>query len=227
MATSGTATRNFDIGEILEEAFEQGGLEMKSGYDLATGRRSLDLLTIEWANSGVHLWTLEQPATPITLVSGTPSYDLPLDTIDILDLTLRRSDGTSSQSDLTLSRMHSSGYSQIPSKRGPGQPIQYLFERKLTPRVTFWPVPDAANALPVYYWRMRRIEDVGSSIGNTMDVNWRFLPALIGGLACRIALKKAPDRLATLGPIYDGLFSKALDEDRDRTSVFLVPQMRM
>jgi len=224
VATSGTTTFNLNLNEVVEEAFERAGSELRSGYDLRTARRSLNLLFAEWANRGVNMWTFEQGSE--TLVAGTATYDLPDDTVDLLEHVIRTGAGSSStQADLTITRISVSTYATIPNKLQQGRPIQILVERLETPRVTVWPVPDDSQTYTLVYWRMRRIEDAGNGV-NTMDVPFRFLPALVAGLAYYLALK-LPDgisRLDVLKQQYDEAWSTAADEDREKAAIRLVPR---
>ena len=229
MTTTGTANFNLDFAELAEEAWERAGSEMRSGYDLRTARRSLNLLTIEWQNRGLNLWTLDDGV--INLVQGTSEYDIPADTIDLLDHVIRTGSGSAStQADLTISRISSSTYSSIPNKLQQGRPIQVWVRRlRDNPKVVVWPTPDQGTALSPYYifkyWRMRRIEDAGNG-GNTLDVSFRFLPALAAGLAYYIAMK-VPDlagRLQMLKQEYEAQYDLAAGEDREKASVRFVPR---
>ena len=198
MATSGTTAFNMDFTEIAEEAYERAGSEMRSGYDLRTARRSMNLLTIEWQNRGINLWTIDSGT--ISLTTGTSQYNLPADTIDLLEHVVRTDSGdTNKQSDININRVSVSTYSSIPNKLTRGRPLQVWIERlRDTPRINVWPVPDSNNYTFVYY-RMRRIEDAGNGV-ETADMNFRFLPCLVSGLAYQLAMKnpeQAP-RLPTL-----------------------------
>ena len=229
MTTSGTTAFNMDFTELAEEAWERAGSEMRSGYDLRTARRSFNLLTIEWQNRGLNLWTLDEGA--VSLVQGTAEYDLPSDTIDVLDQVIRTGAGsTATQSDLTISRISSSTYSSLPNKLQQGRPIQVWVRRlRDNPTIVVWPIPDQGTALSPYYifkyWRLRRIEDAGSG-AQTPDVNFRFLPALVAGLAYYIAMK-VPDlasRVQMLKQEYEEQFDRAAGEDREKASVRFVPR---
>lgn len=225
MATSGTATFNPDFLEIAEEAFERAGIELRSGYDFRTARRSMNLLALEWANRGIHLWMIEEGTQVLT--PGTETYVLPADTIDILEHQLRTNSGVSNQQDTRLERISFAGYAQIPNKLDQGRPVQIFIDRQITPQFTLWPVPDDSETYTVAYWRMRRIQDVGDNGANTIDVPSRFIPALVAGLAYHIAMK-LPDpgqRLAVLKAVYDQELQNALDEDRVKTDLKLVPRM--
>ena len=226
MATSGTATFNMDFTEIAEEAWERAGREMRSGYDLRTARRSMNLLTIEWQNRGINMWTIDEGT--VNLVEGTATYALPADTIDLLEHVIRTNSGNvSTQSDLSISRISVSTYASIPNKLSKGRPIQIYIDRgQANPSATVWPVPDASDTYVLKYYRMRRIEDAGSGV-NTADINFRFLPCLVSGLAYYIAMKE-PDleqRLPMLKAAYDEQFDLAAQEDREKATLSLVPRI--
>jgi hypothetical protein len=224
MTTSGTTDFNMEFTEIAEEAFERAGREMRSGYDLKTARRSMNLLTIEWQNRGINLWTIEQGTIP--LVAGTATYNLPADTIDLLEHVVRTGSG-SNQQDLSISRISVSTYATIPSKTATGRPIQVWIERlRDNPKVTLWPVPDTAQPYTLVYWRLRRIQDAGSGV-QTADMNFRFFPCLVAGLAYYIAMKipEGTERLQMLKAAYDEQFDLAAGEDREKASIRFVPRM--
>jgi hypothetical protein len=225
MATSNSATFNMEFTDIAEEAFERAGREMRSGYDLKTARRSMNLLTIEWQNRGINMWTIDSGT--IDLVQGKTQYPLPADTIDLLEHQVRTGSGNvATQSDLNLSRISVSTYASIPNKLTQGRPIQLYIERlRDAPLVNVWPVPDT-NDYKLYYWRMRRIEDAGSG-AQTPDMNFRFFPCLVAGLAYYIAMKlpEMMDRVPMLKSVYDEQFALAAGEDREKASVRFVPRM--
>ena len=225
MATSGTTAFNLDLSEIAEEAWERCGKELRSGYDLRTTRRSLNLLFAGWANRGVNLWTMDQGMIP--LVAGTATYALPADTVDLLDHVIRTNAGNAAtQSDLTISRIAEPVYAGIPNKLQQARPIQVWVQRLNTPQVTLWPVPDAAQTYQFVYWRLRRIQDVGNGGTNTMDLPFRFLPPMISGLAYYLSMKipEAMGRTAELKAVYDEDWQTAADEDREKAPVRMVPR---
>lgn len=230
MTTSGTYEFTMDFTEVAEEAWERAGREMRSGYDLRTARRSMNLLTIEWQNRGINMWTIEQGT--INLAQGTATYDLPDNTIDLLEHVIRTGAGSySTQSDLSISRISVSTYSSIPNKLTQGRPIQLYIDRaRDNPTVTVWPVPDQGTLLAPYYqmiyWRMRRIQDAGAG-AQTPDMNFRFFPALVAGLAYYIA-QKDPElmpRLPMLQAEYERQFELAAGEDRERAPVRFTPRI--
>jgi len=222
MATSGTATFDLDLNSLVEEAFERCGVELRSGYDLRTARRSLNLLTIEWANRGINLWTIEEGA--VALTQGTETYDLPADTIDLLDHVIRTGNG-STQSDINISRISVSTYASIPNKNVQGRPIQVWIDRQTeVPKVNVWPVPDGDN-YTLAYWRMRRIQDAGNGLNN-QDIPFRMLPCLVAGLAYYLSLKipEAMNRIEMLKLSYEEQWNLASSEDREKASLRLAPR---
>jgi len=225
MATSGTTAFNMDLTEVVEEAFERVGSEMRSGYDLRTARRSLNLLFADWANRGINMWTFEQGS--IILTPGTATYDLPSDTVDLLEHVIRTGAGSAStQADLNITRISVSTYATIPNKLQQARPIQVWIERRQeTPRITVWPVPDNSTTYTFVYWRLRRIDDAGNGV-NTMDVPFRFLNAMVAGLAYYLALKvpNGTERLMILKQQYDEAWDLASSEDREKAAVRFVPR---
>ena len=224
MATSGTTAFDMDFTEIAEEAWERAGREMRSGYDLRTARRSMNLMTIEWQNRGINMWTIEEGTQAVS--AGTSQYTLPADTIDLLDHVIRTNAGnTTTQSDLTISRIGVSTYASIPNKLTRGRPIQVWVERlAAAPRINLWPVPDTSYTF--VYYRMRRIEDAGSGV-ETADMSFRFLPCLVAGLAYHISMKvpELADRITMLKAAYDEQYNLAAGEDREKTSEHFVPRI--
>ncbi len=237
MAISTTTDFNPDVGDLVEEAFELLGQESRTGNDIRTARRSLNYLLLEWANKGINLWTVdEQKITSSTIVAGTATYDIDIDTISILDAVIRIEDGdTDLQSDIVINRISETTYSQIPQKLQTGRPVQFYYNRigvkditSSTDRnstVTLWPVPDTSNKYTFVYWRMRRIQDAGGSAANTMEIPDRFLPAMLYGLASKLAIKKAADRFVLLNSQYLEMFKDAAEEDRSKEDYRIVPNM--
>ena len=303
MTTTGSTLFNMDFTEIAEEAWERAGREMRSGYDLRTARRSMNLMTIEWQNKGINMWTMEQGF--INLTPGLATYALPVDTIDLLEHVIRTGQNTSStQADLTITRISVSTYATIPNKLSQARPIQVWIQRlsgqvnptsatldgSITstadtitlstvvglagsgfiridtediyytyitgnilggvyrgqnnttaashttgtavyvpqlPAVTVWPTPDNSTPYQFVYWRLRRVQDAGAGV-ETADMNFRFLPSLVAGLAYHIAIK-TPDlmnRIDMLKQIYDETFAIAAGEDREKAPARFVPRQQ-
>ena len=301
MTTTGSTLFNMDFTEIAEEAWERAGREMRSGYDLRTARRSMNLMTIEWQNKGINMWTMEQGV--INLTPGLATYALPTDTIDLLEHVIRTGQNTSStQADLTITRISVSTYATIPNKLSQARPIQVWIQRlsgqtnpttavldgaitstattitlnsvvglagagfirlntediyytyisgntlggvyrgqnnttaaaqadgtavfvPQLPAITVWPTPDNTTTYQFVYWRLRRVQDAGAGM-ETSDMNFRFLPCLVAGLAYHIAIK-TPDlmpRIQMLKQIYDETFEIAAGEDREKAAVRFVPR---
>jgi len=241
MATTGTTNFNLDFAELAEEAFERAGREMRTGYDLRTARRSMNLLTIEWVNRGINLWTIDEGS--IDLSKGVSGYSLPTDTVDVCEMSVRENQGViATQSDTNLNRISVSTYAAIPNKLTQGKPVQALVHRlgtdgsykstevpsgsTATPFLTVWPVPDKDSTYKINYYRVRRIEDAGNGVEN-QDIPFRFLPCAVAGLAYYIAMK-IPDlmpRVQMLKQDYDEQFALAAAEDREKTSARFVPSI--
>jgi hypothetical protein len=126
--TTGTTTFNLDMNDLIEEAFERCGQELRTGYNFRTARRSLNLLTIEWANRGLNFWTVEQGQ--ILLVTGQAIYPMPVDTINLLDTVIRQNNSTTNQTDINISSISESTYMSLPNKLAQGRPIQMWFNRQ-------------------------------------------------------------------------------------------------
>jgi hypothetical protein len=224
MATSGLSNFNLDLTEIVEEAFERVGSEMRTGYDLRTARRSMNLMFADWANRGLNMFTYEQGS--IVLVPGQATYNLPEDTVDLLEHVIRTGAGSAStQADLTITRISVSTYATIPNKLQQARPIQVWIERLNTPRFTVWPTPDNTQTYTFVYWRLRRIQNAGEGV-NTMDMPFRFLPCMVAGLAYYLALKVpgGTERLGVLKQQYDEAWDLASSEDREKAAVRFVPR---
>jgi hypothetical protein len=231
MTTSGTTAFNLDLNELFEEAFERCGAELRTGYDFRTARRSLNLLTIEWANKGINLWTLEQGS--IAMVQGQITYDLPVDTIDLFDHVIRTQTGQA-QTDININRISADTYLTIPNKNAQGRPIQVWINRQTGaqnpsgiqyPTINVWPCPDQNDYYTFVYFRLRRIQDAGTGV-TTQDIPFRMLPPLVAGLAYYLSLKipGATERSAMLKAMYDESWQQAADEDREKAPLRLAPR---
>ena len=239
--TTSTTAFNPTLNDIVEEAFERCGLELRTGYDFRTARRSLNLLLTEWANRGINLWTIEQGTIP--LIQGQITYDLPNDTVDLLEHVIRTNPGQiGTQSDININRISVSTYATIPNKLTQGRPIQVWINRRSGqttdvpgatpqyPQINVWPSPDqGTEETPYYYfvyWRLRRMVDAGNGV-NVEDIPFRFHEAMICGLAYRLAMKLpgALERLQFLKAQYDEAWEMAAGEDREKAPDRLVPRM--
>lgn len=216
MAVSGSKNFELDVADYIEEAFERCGKEMRTGYDLKTAKRSMNLLFADWANRGLNQWTITQ--TTVNMVQGTASYTLDADTVDILSLVIRR-DNT----DYGLERLSRDDYLNIPTKSTQGRPSQFFLDRQINPVLKVWPTPENSTD-QVIFDRLVRIDDADTAI-NTVELPFRFYPALAAGLAYYIAIKKAPDRIVLLKQLYEEEMERAVTEDRDRASTTLVPTL--
>ena len=217
MATSGSTDFELDVSDYIEEAFERCGLEVRTGYDLQTARRSLNLLFADWANRGLNQWTIAQRQQVVTASDG--DYDLGEDVIDVLSMVVRRDNN-----DLSMERISRDTYLSIPSKTTTGRPTQFFIDRQITPQIKVWPLPDNGTDILVFDC-LTRIQNA-DAFTNTIEVPFRFYPCLAAGLAYYLAIKKAPDRIQLLKAIYDEEFDRAQAEDRDRASFSVAPSLR-
>ena len=236
--TTTTTSFNPTLNDLIEEAFERCGLELRSGYDFRTARRSLNFMLTEWANRGINLWTIEQGQ--ITLVQGTTTYDLPVDTVDLLEHVIRTFPSSiANQTDININRISISTYSTIPNKLTQGRPIQVWVNRRsgqttdgeiLYPQINVWPSPDQGTLESPYYyfvyWRLRRMYDAGNG-ANVEDIPFRFQNALVAGLAYMLSVKlpDALQRVSMLKQQYDEAWELAAGEDREKAPDRLVPRM--
>lgn len=215
MALSGTADFELDVAEYIEEAFERCGLEVRTGYDLKTAKRSLNLMLAEWANRGLNQWTIKQRSQAVT--QGTGNYAIDADVIDVLSVIVRR-DNT----DYALDRYSREEFLTIPNKTTQGRPSQFFLDRQITPNLQLWPVPENSTDI-VFYDALTRMQDADTFI-NSSDMPFRFYPCLAAGLAYYIAIKRAPQRIQILKAAYEEEFERAMTEDRDRASFNVVPR---
>jgi len=214
MTTSGTKTFELDVTEYIEEAFERCGLEARTGYDIRTAKRSLNLLLADWANRGLNRWTIAQ--TAVTVTQGTRDYPLGSDTIDVLSVVVRR-DGV----DYGIERISRDDYLNIPTKTTQSRVSQFYVDRQIAPVLKVWPAPDNSTDVLIFD-RLVRMDDA-SAATNTLQMPFRFYPALAAGLAYYISLKRAPQRTQLLKAVYEEELDRAMSEDRDRASLQIVP----
>jgi hypothetical protein len=216
MATSGSTDFELDVADYIEEAFERCGLEVRTGYDLKTAKRSLNLMLADWAKRGLNQSTIAQRS--LTLTANDGEYNLGTDVIDVLGVVIRVSN-----TDYSLERLSRDEYLTIPTKTTSGRPNQFFLDRQLTPNLKVWPVPDSSTTYTVYYDALTRMDDADTFV-NTMDMPFRFYPCLAAGLAYYLSLKKSPQRTQMLKAIYEEEFQRAAEEDRDRASFNVVPK---
>ncbi len=217
MTVSGSKDFELDVADYIEEAFERCGLEVRTGYDLKTAKRSMNLMFADWANRGLNQWTIAQKN--FTVTQGDGNEPLGTDVIDILSLVIRR-DGT----DYALNRISRDEYLNIPTKSTVARPTQFFVDRQINPVLQMWPLPDNSTDV-VYYDALVRMDDA-DTYTNTAQVPFRFYPALAAGLAYYISMKRAPDRSQMLKAVYEEEINRAMDEDRDRASFRVAPDLR-
>ena len=224
MATSETRAFTLDLTDAIEEAWERAtGDELRTGYELRTARRSLNLLFMEWQNRGLHFWTLQENSQ--VLATGQESFDLPTPFIDVLDALVRANEDTEGQQDRMLTRVSINSFTRITNKLQRGAPTRYYIEKLDTPKMYVWPVPEVEYTIK--YWTIRYIQDAVEG-RQTQDVPVRYLPALVAGLAFYIA-QKVPDafsRLEGLKLAYEEQFGFAEAQEREKASWKIVPAVR-
>jgi len=217
MTVSGSKDFELDVADYIEEAFERCGLEVRTGYDLKTAKRSMNIMFADWANRGLNQWTIAQ--RNFTVTKGDGNEPLGAEIIDILSLVIRR-DGT----DYALNRISRDEYLNIPTKSTVARPTQFFVDRQINPVLQMWPLPDNSTDLVIYDALVRM--DDADSFTNTTQVPFRFYPALAAGLAYYISMKRAPDRAQLLKATYEEEMNRAMDEDRDRASFRVAPDLR-
>ena len=221
MTTSSSTNFEPDVTEFIEEAFERCGLELRTGYDLKTAKRSINLMLAEWANRGLNQWTIEQ--TTQTVTKGTNQYTLNSNVIDILDCSIRRdTDGTNL--DLQMSKISRCEYLNIPTKSTEARPTQFFLDKQVSPVLNIWPTPENSTDVLVFN-KLVRMDDADTAT-NTMDMPFRFFPCFAAGLAYYIAIKKAPERVVMLKQMYEDEFERALSQDEDSASFRIAPYLR-
>lgn len=226
MALSGSKDFEPDVAEYVEEAFERCGLELRTGYDLRTARRSMNLMLAEWANRGLNQWTIQQNSIPMVLNQITYNIDSSNGTaaIDVLDVFVRETiQGTAT--DIPLSRMSRAEYAHMATKSTTGKPNQFFIDKQITPTITVWPAPDKNSTYTVYCNTLTRMDDADAG-ANTLQMPFRFYPCMVAGLAYYLALKKAPDKVQLLKGLYEEEFTRALSQDEERASFRVAPDLR-
>ena len=222
MAVSGTYNFNLDIDEVIQEAMEMIGGEDTLGHEPASARRSINLMLRDWQNRGILLWTTS--VSSITVIASTADYSLAGSTLDALEVVLNRDD-----TDIQLNRLSSEEYLLIPNKTQTGRPMQYSIRRgRDNPVMSVWPLPEnSTDVLKVEIFS--ELQDVNRSATQNADVPKRFLPCLTMGLSYYMSMKRAnidPTRIQMLKANYEETLSRALLEDRERTSMRVVPKLR-
>ena len=218
MATSGTTAFDLNVDELIEEAFERCGLELRTGYDSETARRSLNLMFADWSNRGLNLWVIEERTESLT--EGTASYDLDVDLVNVLSAVIRTTSG-STTTDYQVNRISRSDYHYLPDKSIKARPTQFYVERSITPKLYLYPAPE--NSTDVFrYYALTRIQDAGV-FTNTLEITFQFLPAMVAGLAYYVAMKRAPERIQLLKQVYDEEWQRASLENIDTVSSRFLP----
>ena len=240
--TSGTVTfdKTFAVEEIIEEAYERLGIQVSSGYQLKTARRSLNILFQEWGNRGIHYWEVGE--ANIDVIEGQAEYNFfratsdgtsavtnPANTYgvaDVLEATLRSNRTQTSQSDSSLTKISRATYSALSSKLSKGTPAQFFVQRfvdKTT--ITVYPTADSSNASKdIHFYYLKRIQDVDSTYTDATDLPYRFVPCMVSGLAFYLSQKVNPQLTQTMKLLYEDELARALAEDGSASSTFITPK---
>ena len=221
MSTSGSTNFEPNVTEFIEEAYERCGLELRTGYDLKSALRSVNIMLAEWANRGLNQWTIDQDT--LTDIEGTGEYALNSNVIDVLDVVVRRT-VNNIQTDISMSRISRSEYLNIPNKGTKSRPSQFFLDKSITPVLKIWPSAENSTDVLVFN-KIIRMDDADAAT-NTMDMPFRFFPCFTAGLAYYISLKKAPQLTPQLKAIYEEEFRRAADQDEDRASFRIRPNLR-
>jgi hypothetical protein len=240
--TSGTVTfdKTFAVDEIIEEAYERIGVQVSSGYQLKTARRSLNILFQEWGNRGIHYWEVGE--ANIDLIEGQAEYDFfratgdgtsavtnPANTYgvaDVLEATLRSNRTQTTQTDSSLTKISRATYSALSSKLSKGTPAQFFVQRfvdKTT--ITVYPTADSSNASKdIHFYYLKRIQDVDSTYTDATDLPYRFVPCMVSGLAFYLSQKVNPQLTQTMKLLYEDELARALSEDGSAASTYITPK---
>ena len=221
MTTSNSTNFEPNVADFIEEAFERCGLELRTGYDLVTAKRSINLMLAEWANRGLNQWTIQEET--LTVIENTLNYTLNSNVVDVLDCSLRRVEG-STTTDLSMGRLSRSEYLNIPTKSTTGRPSQFFLDKQNSAILKIWPAPENSTDVLVFN-KIVRMDDADTAL-NTMDMPFRFYPCFAAGLAYYISVKKAPEKTQMLKQMYEEEFERALSQDEDRSSFRIAPSLR-
>ena len=223
MATSGTYNFSMDIDEVIQEAMEMIGGEQTLGHEPKSARRSINLLLQDWQNRGILLWTAN--TTVVSVSTSVTAYALTSSTIDVLEVAVNR-DNT----DIQIERITMEEYLKIPRKGQTGRPTQYAIRRdRDNPILYLWPVPENTTDL-LKIEQVRYTQDVNKSAVQTADISRRFLPCLAAGLAYQMSMKRPGvdgGRIQMLKMEYEERLARAMDEDRERSNLKIVPRLRI
>ena len=240
--TSGTVTfdKTFSVDEIIEEAYERLGIQVSSGYQLKTARRSLNILFQEWGNRGIHYWEVGE--ANIDVIEGQAEYTFyratgdgtsavtnPANTYgvaDVLEATLRSNRTQTTQTDSSLTKISRATYSALSSKLSKGTPAQFFVQRFIDKTtITVYPTADSSNASKdIHFYYLKRIQDVDSTYTDATDLPYRFVPCMVSGLAFYLSQKVNPQLTQTMKLYYEDELARALSEDGSAASTYITPK---
>ena len=228
MSTSGTYNFSMDIDEVIQEAIEMIGGEITSGYEPKSAKRSINLLLNDWQNRGITLWSVD--TTAVTLPVSVTTNVLSSSTLDVLGAVIQDS-SDAKPTDITLTRISTQEYLQLPNKGQTGTPTQFAVRSSnITggPAIYFWPLPDNSTH-QVTFEQVKYLEDVNKSAGQLPDISRRFYPALTAGVAYEMSMKRPgidAEKINLLKGNYEEKLTRAMEEDRERVSMYFLPKLK-
>ena len=223
MATSGTYSFNPALGEVVLYAYNLIGVRPAALIQehFESARMATNMMLSRWSSQGVNLWCVDLETVP--LVQGTSTYSVPSDTIVMLDAYISTTTG-SSTIDRIITPVSRTEYASYPNKAQQGFPTVFWFDRTLSPEVTLWPVPDGSQTNLKYY-RVRQVQDSNLQNGEQVEIPYYFMEALAFGLAQRLAMIWAPDRVAIMKPLADEAYQIAASQNIETSNMYISPSL--
>jgi hypothetical protein len=225
MTTSGTYAFNPSIGEIVIYSYNLIGLRATSlaQEHMEAARMASNLMLSRWSNQGVNLWAVDLQTVP--LVQGQATYDVPLNTVTMLDAYMRIDDGSGQPIDRIILPISRTEYASYPNKDQQGFTTTFWFDRLINPNptVTLWPVPDGTSAQYLRYYRVRQLQDAGFANGQTAEIPYLWMEAFATGLSYRLAAIWAPDKAIGLKALADEAYQIAANQNVETAAVYISP----
>lgn len=225
MTTSGTYTFNPSLGELTLYSYNLCGLRNTSLLQehMESARMATNLMLARWSNQGVNLWAVDLVSVP--LVQGTATYSVDADTVMILDAYMEIDNGSGPPIDRIILPISRTEYASYPNKEQQGFTTTFWFDRLLSPTVTLWPVPDGSSAQYLKYYRVRRLQDSALTSGQTVEIPYLWLEAFALGLAQRLAMIWAPDKVQMLKPLADEAYMIAAEQNVEQAQQYITPMI--
>jgi hypothetical protein len=227
MTTSGTYTFNPGLSDLTVYAYQLIGLRPTSLVQehLTSARMASNMLLSRWSNQGVNLWAVDLQT--VTLIQGQATYDVPLNTVTMLDTYIEIDNGSGQPIDRIILPVSRTEYASYPNKEQQGFPTTYWFDRLINPNptVTLWPVPDGTSAQYLKYYRVVQLQDANLQSGQTVEIPYLWMEAFVNGLAMRLAMIWAPERAALMKPMADEAYDIAAAQNVETAQQYITPQL--